>query len=48
MLQSMLETGAKDGMITMEKSLETLYNAGKISLEEMQSYMLDYKADEAY
>ena len=48
MLQSQLETGAKDGMITMQKSLETLYSEGKISLEEMQSYMLDYKADDAY
>ena len=48
MLTSMLETGAKDGMITMQKSLEILYSEGKISLEEMQSYMLDYKADDAY
>ena len=48
MLQSLLETGAKDGMITMQKSLETLYSEGKISLEEMQTYMLDYKADDAY
>ena len=48
MLQSLLETGAKDGMITMQKSLETLYSEGKISLEEMQTYMPDYKADDAY
>jgi len=48
MLQSLLETGAKDGMITMQKSLETLYSEGKISLEEMQTYLLDYKADDAY
>ncbi len=48
MLVSQLETGAKDGMITMQKSLEILYEDGMISYEEMQSYLSDYKADDAY
>ena len=42
LLQSTLETSFKDGMITMEKSLEELYAAGEISAEETKRFMADY------
>ena len=41
LLQSTLETGFKDGMQTMEKSLQELYAAGKISLEAARAYSVD-------
>lgn len=42
-LQSVLETSWKDGMCTLEKSLENLYNAGLVSLEQTKAYKADYK-----
>lgn len=42
-LQSVIETGAKDGMITMEKALDELYHAGQVSIDEVRSLKLDTK-----
>ena len=42
-LQSILETSWKDGMCTLEKSLEELYSAGLISQEQTQAFKADYK-----
>ncbi|MBQ6598235.1 MAG: Flp pilus assembly complex ATPase component TadA, partial [Lentisphaeria bacterium] len=47
-LQSVLETSGKDGMITLEKSMENLYNAGIVSLDEIQSYHADYKVSQSF
>ena len=41
LLQSTLETGFKDGMITMERSLADLYEAGEITLEESKRFAVD-------
>ena len=41
-LPSMLETGVKDGMITLERSLDKLCAAGIISPESRASYMLTH------
>ena len=42
LLQSTLETSSKDGMLTMESSLEELYAAGLIAQEEMTRFAADY------
>ena len=42
-LQSVIETSWKDGMCTLEKSLENLYNQGLVSLEQTKAYKADYK-----
>ena len=42
LLQSTLETSFKDGMRTMEKSLQELYAAGKITLEDTKLFAADY------
>ena len=47
-LQSSIETGAKDGMITMEKALERLYNQGLITLDEIKRFKVDCKQIESY
>ena len=47
-LQSAIETGYKDGMITLEKSLETLYDQGMISYEDTKAFSCDYKPTEAF
>ena len=47
-LISSIETGAKDGMITLEKSMENLYNAGIVSLEATQGYHADYKQTQEF
>lgn len=39
-IQSALQTGARFGMITMEKSLEELYNKGVITREEFKNRIL--------
>ena len=36
-IQSVMETGFKDGMVTMDKALEILYNQNKISREALQN-----------
>ncbi len=41
-LQSQLETGARDGMMTLEKSLSDLYEAGKVSLQSVQTLTRDF------
>lgn len=43
-LQSVLETGAKDGMITMDRSIQTLYSEGLISYEEAIGNMRNPKS----
>ena len=43
LLQSTLETGFKDGMITMERSLAELYEAGEITLEESKRFAVDFR-----
>ena len=47
-LQSVLETSSKDGMITLEKSMENLYHAGLVSLESTRVYHADYKQTQAF
>ena len=41
-LPSMLETGVKDGMTTLDRSLEQLCAAGIISPESRASFMLTH------
>ena len=48
MLQSAIETAFKDGMITLQKSLEHLYESGIVALEETQRFSADYQQPEAY
>ena len=43
-LQSVIETSWKDGMCTLEKSLEELYSAGKITRDQVTAFRADYKA----
>ena len=47
-LQSVLETSGKDGMITLEKSMENLYNAGLVSLDATKVYQADYKQTQEF
>ena len=47
-LQSVLETSGKDGMITLEKSMENLYNTGAVSLDATQVYHADYKQTQEF
>ena len=47
-LQSVLETSGKDGMITLDKSMENLYNAGIVSLEATKGYRADYKQTQEF
>ena len=47
-LQSVIETGAKDGMITMEKALEELYSAGLVSREEIRSHQVECRPVRAF
>ena len=47
-LQSVIETSAKDGMGTLEKSMEALYARGLVSLEEIKSYKADYKTIKSF
>lgn len=42
-LQSTIETGFKDGMITLDKALDTLYNKGMVSYNETLGYRLQEK-----
>ena len=42
-LQSTIETSQKDGMCTLEKSLEELYNQGIISEDQKMAYRADYQ-----
>ncbi|MDD3885803.1 MAG: PilT/PilU family type 4a pilus ATPase [Victivallaceae bacterium] len=42
-LQSVIETSAKDGMMTLEKSLEELCSQGEVTVEDTRSYQADYK-----
>jgi len=39
MIPSAMETGMKDGMVTMERTLKDLYASGAISLEDMNSML---------
>ena len=48
MLQSAIETAFKDGMITLQKSLEQLYESGLIAYEETQRFSADYQPPKAY
>lgn len=47
-LQSILETSYKDGMITLERSLEELYSRGLVSADEVQSLTKDYQQTKAF
>lgn len=47
-LQSVIETCYKDGMRTLEKSLEELYLQGLISEEQRMSYRADYQQPKSY
>ena len=47
-LQSVIETSGKDGMITLEKSMEFLYESGFVSLEATQVYHADYKVTQSF
>lgn len=48
MLQSTIETAFKDGMITLQKSLESLYERGEIAHEETLRFNADYQQPKAY
>ena len=43
-VKSVLETGTASGMITLDKSLRQLYQAGMISKEDAISHMEDARA----
>ena len=47
-LQSVIETNFKDGMITLQKSLEALYESGEIALEETLRFSADCQPTRAY
>ena len=42
-LQSVIETSYKDGMITLEKSMEELYQSGTVTLDATKVYQADYQ-----
>ena len=47
-LQSVIETGGKDGMITLEKALERLYDQGLVTLDEIKRFKVDCKQVASY
>ncbi len=47
-LQSVIETSYKDGMITLEKYLESLYNEGRISYESTRMFRPDYQVTQSF
>ncbi len=47
-LQSVMETGFKDGMVTMAKATEDLYNKGSISKKDYESLNKTYKITKGY
>ena len=47
-LQSVIETNFKDGMITLQKSLESLYESGEIALEETLRFAADCQPTKVY
>ncbi len=40
-LQSIIETASKDGMVTMDRALEELYNNGQIAYEDLTAFKVD-------
>jgi len=48
LLQSTIETAAKDGMVTLDKALNDLYEAGKISEKDLTLFKADHKAVNAF
>ena len=42
------ETAAKDGMVTLDKALSDLYEAGKISEKDLTLFKADHKAVNAF
>ncbi len=47
-LQSVLETGYKDGMVTMDKALSELYSAGLIARNEYQALTKSFRSAKEY
>jgi twitching motility protein PilT len=47
-LQSIMETGFKDGMVTMAKATEELYNKGLISRKDFESLNKTFKTTKGY
>ena len=47
-LQSAIETSWKDGMCTLDKSLEALYNQGLITDDQRQSFKADYQQTQSF
>ena len=47
-LQSVIETSYKDGMITLEKSLENLYLQGLITEDQKDSFRADYQQTSSF
>jgi len=47
-LQSIMETGFKDGMVTMSKATEELYNKGSISKKDYESLNKTFKTTKGY
>lgn len=47
-LQSVMETGFKDGMVTMAKATEDLYNKGSISKQDYESLNRTFKVTKGY
>jgi twitching motility protein PilT len=42
-LDAVIQTGAEEGMQTMDRNLATLVKSGKITLEEAKGYAIDVK-----
>ena len=47
-LPSVMETSAKDGMVTLEKALEELYGAGMIAIEDMKRLQVEYRMSKPF
>ena len=48
LLQSTMETSAKDGMQTLEKSLKDLYERGLISYEATKMFRMESRVDREF
>ena len=47
-LASVIETSAKDGMVTLERALDELYGEGKIAIEDVKRLKVEYRQTKAF
>ena len=47
-LASVIETSAKDGMVTLEKALDELYGEGKIAIDDVKRLKVEYRQTKAF